>query len=231
MQLTKLVSLVLAGISAASAQSSSQAAPTGNSSATIYELLTAPNNALNVNKFTGLLASDSGYQSIIDVLNQPGNLTCFIPNNAIMTKLQFVYKAYCMRRGLEAGEYPPANFTISNLTAIDVVSYHCANESFQLNQLPATINVFHSLLNKTDVDLLGTGLPLLIENNATYSEFTNQTWLDANRDYLEFEVGNGESDTDVQYKDLEASNGWVNIIDSSMQSFLFKYLSLSNFCL
>ncbi|KAG1059373.1 hypothetical protein G6F42_028343 [Rhizopus arrhizus] len=76
------------------------------------------------------------------------------------------------------------------------------------------VNIAHSILNDTKVDLLGTGLPVLIENNATWNQFNNQTWLQSNGQYLEYEVGNGVDDADVRYHDLEASNGYVNVISS-----------------
>lgn len=212
MQLSKLLSLVVLGASAAAAQQQQQ--PTGNSSATIVELLTAPNNTLGVSKFVSLLQSDPGYQPAINLLSQPGNYTCFIPNDRVISKLLMVWKAYARAHNLNDTAYPPANLTIQNLTLADVVSYHVLNDKVQLANMSNYVNVAHSILNDTKVDLLGTGLPVLIENNATWNEFNNQTWLQENGQYLEYEVGNGVDDADVRYHDLEASNGYVNVISS-----------------
>ncbi|CAO3634506.1 unnamed protein product [Mucor fragilis] len=214
MQLSKLLSLVVLGASAAAAQQQQQ--PTGNSSATIVELLTAPNNTLGVSKFVSLLQSDPGYQPAINLLSQPGNYTCFIPNDRVISKLLMVWKAYARAHNLNDTAYPPANLTIQNLTLADVVSYHVLNDKVQLANMSNYVNVAHSILNDTKVDLLGTGLPVLIENNATWNEFNNQTWLQENGQYLEYEVGNGVDDADVRYHDLEASNGYVNVISSVM---------------
>ncbi|KAF1807473.1 FAS1 domain-containing protein [Mucor lusitanicus] len=213
MQLSKLLSLVVLGASAAVAQQQQQQ-PTGNSSATIVELLTAPNNTLGVSKFVSLLQSDPGYQPAINLLSQPGNYTCFVPNDRVISKLLMVWRAYARAHNLNATTYPPANLTIQNLTLADVVSYHVLNDKVQLANMSNYVNVAHSILNDSKVDLLGTGLPVLIENNATWNEFNNQTWLQANGQYLQYEVGNGNDNADVRYHDLEASNGYVNVISS-----------------
>lgn len=215
MQLGKLLSLVLLGASAAAAQQQQQDPPTGNSSATLVELLTAPNNTLGVSKFVDFIQSDSGYKPVVDLLSQPGNYTCFIPNNRVMNKLILLWRAYAESHNLNATGYPPANLTVQNLTLADVVSYHVLDDKVQLANMSNYVNVAHSILNKTDVDLLGTGLPVLIENNATWKQFNNQTWLQANSQYLEYEVGNGNDEADVRYHDLEASNGYANVITSS----------------
>ncbi|CEP09345.1 hypothetical protein [Parasitella parasitica] len=213
MQLSKLLSLVLLGVTTAAAQQQQQT-PTGNSSATIVELLTAPNNSLGVSKFVGLVQSDDGYKPVVDLLSQPGNYTCLVPNDRVMNKLLKVWKAYAKANGLNATSYPPANLTIENLTLADVVSYHVLNDKVQLANMSNYVNIAHSILNSSNVDHLGTGLPVLIENNATWGQFNNQTWLQSNGQYLEYEVGNGNDDADVVYKDLEASNGFVNVISS-----------------
>ncbi|CAO0789723.1 unnamed protein product [Mucor circinelloides] len=213
MQLSKLLSLVVLGASAAAAQQQ-QEQPTGNSSATIVELLTAPNNNLGVSKFVGFLQSDPAFQPAINLLSQPGNYTCFIPNDRVMNKVLMIWKAYAKSHNMDATTYPPANLTIQNLTLADVVSYHVLNDKVQLANMSNYVNIAHSILNDTKVDLLGTGLPVLIENNATWNQFNNQTWLQSNGQYLEYEVGNGVDDADVRYHDLEASNGYVNVISS-----------------
>ncbi|GAN09133.1 beta-Ig-H3/fasciclin [Mucor ambiguus] len=213
MQLSKLLSLVVLGAAAAVAQQQQQQ-PTGNSSATIVELLTAPNNTLGVSKFVSLLQSDPGYQPTINLLSQPGNYTCFVPNNRVISKMLMLWRAYARAHDLNATTYPPANLTIQNLTLADVVSYHVLNDKVQLANMSNYVNVAHSILNDTKVDLLGTGLPVLIENNATWSKFNNQTWLQSNGQYLQYEVGNGVDSADVRYHDLEASNGYVNVITS-----------------
>ncbi|KAI8645968.1 FAS1 domain-containing protein [Parasitella parasitica] len=219
MQLSKLLSLVLLGASAAAAQQQQPTGdgsdqPTGNSSATIIELLTSPNNFLGVSKFVDLVQSDDGYKPVVDLLSQPGNYTCLVPNDRVMNKLLKVWKAYSKAKGLNATTYPPANLTIENLTLADVVSYHVLNDKVQLANMSNYVNVAHSILNTSNADHLGTGLPVLIENNATWSQFNNQTWLQSYGQYLEYEVGNGNDDADVVYKDLEASNGYVNVISS-----------------
>lgn len=213
MQLSKLLSLVVLSASAAAAQQQ-QEQPTGNSSATIVELLTAPNNNLGVSKFVGFLQSDPAFQPAINLLSQPGNYTCFIPNDRVMNKVLMIWKAYAKSHNMDATTYPPANLTIQNLTLADVVSYHVLNDKVQLANMSNYVNIAHSILNDTKVDLLGTGLPVLIENNATWNQFNNQTWLQSNGQYLEYEVGNGVDDADVRYHDLEASNGYVNVISS-----------------
>jgi uncharacterized surface protein with fasciclin (FAS1) repeats len=213
MQLSKLLSLVLLGVSAVAAQEQQQT-PTGNKSATLVELLTAPNNTLGVSKFVDLIQSDSGYKPVVDLLSQPGNYTCFIPNNRIMNKILLLWGVYAKSHNLNATGYPPANLTIQNLTLADLVSYHVLDDKVKLANMSNYINVAHSILNKTDVDLLGTGLPVLIENNATWKQFNNQSWLKANSQYLQYEVGNGNDEADVRYHDLEASNGYANVITS-----------------
>lgn len=213
MQLGKLLSFVLLGASAAAAQQQQQT-PTGNSSATIVELLTDPNNTLGVSKFVDLIQSDSGYKPVVDLLSQPGNYTCFIPNNRVMSKVLWLWSAYATANDLNATGYPPANLTIQNLTLADIVSYHVLDDKVQLANTSNFVNIAHSILNKTDVDLLGTGLPVLIENNATWKQFSNERWLEANSQYLKYEVGNGNDEVDVRYHDLEASNGYVNVITS-----------------
>ncbi|KAI9483655.1 MAG: FAS1 domain-containing protein [Benjaminiella poitrasii] len=220
MQLTKLLSFVLLGAAAVSAQeqpaTTNETTSLGNSSATIAELITDPNNNLGIKRFASLLQSDSGYQPIIDLLgNQTANYTCFVPNDRVMTKIMYLYKAYANSQKLNVtGDYPPANFTISNVSISDIIYYHIVNESMQLSNLTSYVNIVHSMLNNETIDRLGTGLPILIENNATYHEFNNKTWLQTHGKYLEYEVGNGNDDGDVSFKDVEASNGYVNVIKS-----------------
>ncbi|KAI7905444.1 FAS1 domain-containing protein [Cokeromyces recurvatus] len=219
MQLKKLLSFILLGAATVSTQESSQQTtqtPTGNSSATIAELLTDPNNKLGIKKFAGLLQSDSGYQPIIDLLNnQTANYTCFIPSDRTMNKAMHIFKSYANANNLNiTNDYPPASFTISNITISDIIYYHIVNDSIQLSNLTSYTNIVYSMLNNDSINFLDTGLPILIENNASYDEFNDQAWMNNNSQYLEYEVGNGDDDGDVLYKDIEASNGYINIIDT-----------------
>lgn len=210
MQLGKY--LALAALTASMAASAQQ---TDASSGTLFDLLTAPNNTLGVSKFVGLVSSDTGYQPVIDLLKSDGNYTVFAPNDRILSRMVPVWKAYARAHHLNySGDYPPANFSFNNLTVLDIITYHVVGDKVRLADLTSNTNIVHSLLNKTDVDLLGTGLPILIESNATAAQLANQTWVGANGNYLEYEVGNGVDDADVKKKDLSASNGYLNVIDS-----------------
>lgn len=192
---------------------------TGNANSTIYELLTAPNNHLNTSKFVSLVTSDSGYKPIIDLLQQPGNLTAFVPNDKILTKILGVWKTYARTHKLNStGEYPPANMSFNNITISDLLSYHVVGERVNLTNLTdsnISLSVVHSLANQSNVAFFnGSGLPLLIENNATWEQFHNQTWMNANSSYLQYEIGNGLNETEVLIKDINATNGLLNVIAS-----------------
>lgn len=191
---------------------------TGQANGTIFDLLTAPNNTLNATKFVGLVKSDSGYQPIVNLLQNPGNLTAFVPNDKILTKVLGVWKAYARAHKINStGDYPPANMSYNNITIADLITYHVVGERVNLTNLTdsnVSVSVVNSVLNQSDVDHLGTGLPILIGNNATWVQFHNQTWMQANGSYLQYEVGNGLNESEVLIKDLNATNGLLNIISS-----------------
>lgn len=203
--------LALAALTASMAASAQEM----NNNGTLFDLLTAPNNTLGVSKFVGLVSSDTGYAPVVDLLKQPGNYTVFVPNDRFLSRMVPVWKAYSKIHHLNyTGDYPPANFSFNNLSLVDLITYHVVGDKFRLADLTSNIKIVNSLLNKTEVDMLGTGLPILIESNATTSQLANQTWVDAYGHYLEYEAGNGVHDSDVKHKDLSASNGYLNVIDS-----------------
>lgn len=210
MQLGKY--LALAALTASMAASAQQ---TDGSNGTLFDLMTAPNNTLGVSRFVDLVSSDPGYQPVIDLLKSDGNYTVFAPNDRFLRKMVPVWKAYARAHHLNAtSDYPPANFTVDNLTILDILTYHVVGEKVRLGGLTSNTDIVHSLLNKTGVDLLGTGLPILIESNASAAQLANQSWVGANGKYLEYQVGNGVDSADVKKKDLSASNGYLNVIDS-----------------
>ncbi|KAI8070632.1 FAS1 domain-containing protein [Gilbertella persicaria] len=214
MQLLKVISLTLLGVSFASAQNSS--APLGDNSKTLTQLLTTPNNNFGVDKFVALLTSDPGYAPIIQLLNSTdNNFTAFIPNDRAITRLSSMYKSYARKQNMTVhGDYPPANFSISNITAADIVTYHVANGSYQLSNFTWNANAIPSLLNNSELDPLGNGLPLLVTSNVTAERIANSSWFNYNRQYLKYQVGNGLKGANVRVKDVGASNGWANVIDS-----------------
>ncbi|GAA5803695.1 FAS1 domain-containing protein [Helicostylum pulchrum] len=216
MQIGKYLSLALLGATAVAAQTQNQTQTDNNS--TIYDLLSAPNNNLNASRFVGLVNSDPGYQPIVNLLKNPGNLTCFVPSDGVLNKVLMVWKAYAKQHKINVtGDYPPANMSYNNYTVSDLITYHIVGDRVNLTNLTEhniSVSVVHSVLNDSKVDHLGTGLPILIGNNASYAEFHNQTWMKANSSYLEYEVGNGHDDTDVDIKDVNATNGLINIISS-----------------
>lgn len=226
MQIGKYLSLVLLGATAVAAQAQNQTQTDNNS--TIYDLLSAPNNNLNASRFIGLVNSDKGYQPIVNLLKNPGNLTCFVPSDGVLNKVLMVWKAYAKQHKINmTGDYPPANMSYNNYTVSDLITYHIVGDRVNLTNLTEhniSTSVVHSILNNSKVDHLGTGLPILIGNNASYAEFHNQTWMQANGSYLEYEVGNGHDDTDVDIKDVNATNGLVNIISSGNYKFLLLLL-------
>lgn len=245
MQIGKYLTLALVSATAIAAQSNSSnstttqgrngtsSGTTGQANGTIYDLLTAPNNHLNTTKFVGLVNSDSGYKPIVDLLQKPGNLTAFIPNDKILTKILGVWKTYARVHKLNStGEYPPANMSFNNITISELLSYHVVGERVNLTNLTdsnVSLSVVHSLANQSNIAYFnGSGLPLLIENNATWAQFHNQTWMQANSSYLQYEVGNGVNDTEVLVKDLNATNGLLNIIASGKFSIDSVYTSQSN---
>lgn len=212
MQLSQLLSVVLIGVSAVTAQANN-----GTDNSTLFDLLTAPNNRLGASSFVSLLSSDPSYQPVIDTLKSPGNLTCFVPNNKAVAEAVKEYKVYAKKHGLNTSvTFPPANTTFGNLTVLDIIKYHCANGTFELTNLTDYVTLLNSTSNATNVDPTGNGLPLLITNNATWNQFNNETWLNASRPYLRFEVGNGDREAKVVRKDIKASNGYLNIIDEGI---------------
>lgn len=229
MQIAKYLTLVLAGATTIAAQfhsghgsatshKSNSTMHGRNTTASIYDLLAAPNNKLNATKFIGLVNSDAGYRPIVEILQKPGNLTAFVPNDKILSKILNVWKGYAKAHRMNSTTYPPANMTYNNLSVVDLLAYHIVGDRVNLTNLTdsnVSMAVAHSVLNQSDVDHLQTGLPILIENNATWEQIHNQTWMQANGSYIQYEVGNGVNNTDVLVKDLNATNGFLNIISSS----------------
>ncbi|KAG1053179.1 hypothetical protein G6F43_004730 [Rhizopus delemar] len=186
--------------------------------ATIFELLSSNTGTYNSSRFISLLNSDSGYQPIIQLLSEPAsNLTAFIPNDAVLNKVFTAFREYNQDQGTNTtSEYPPANWTYHNMSVLNLLQYHVVNESFLLTNLTTSnVSVVHSLLNDSTVNhFVNSSLPILIQANTTYENATNQTWLDINAKYLKFNVGNGVNSSTVVLKDLNATNGHFNIINS-----------------
>jgi uncharacterized surface protein with fasciclin (FAS1) repeats len=218
MQLGKY--LILAIVSATAAVSAQEA------NGTILDIVTAPNNTLGVSKFVGLLTSDPGYGPLVDTLKAPGNLTTFIPNDKSFSKFLTAWKAYAKAHHLnQTGEYPLANATYKNITVADLITYHVVGDRVNLTNLTdSNVNIVNSALNASGVAFFnGSGLPLVIKNNATYKEFHNQTWYKNHSQYLRYKVGNGVNFSTVQYKGINATNGLVNVINGG--KFLLIYYS------
>ncbi|KAG1138277.1 hypothetical protein G6F37_010759 [Rhizopus arrhizus] len=188
------------------------------SNATIFELLSSNTSTYNSSRFISLLNSDSGYQPIIQLLSEPtSNLTAFIPNDAVLNRVFNDFREYNQDQGINStSEYPPANWTYHNMSVLDLLQYHVVNESFLLTNLTTSnVSVVHSMLNNSAVNhFVNSSLPILIQANTTYENATNQTWLDINAKYLKFNVGNGVNSSTVLLKDLNATNGHFNIINS-----------------
>ena len=186
------------------------------SAQTIFDAATAPNNTLGVSQFVGLLSSDPAYKPVIDLLQQPGDYTVFVPNNRAIKKLAKAWKSYAQKNHVEgAGAYPPANWTVNGIELIDIISYHVANTRINLTEINnSNVAIAHSLLNKAGIDKTGNGLPLLITNDAPMAGLNNATWWTENFNDIDFEVGNGAEEADIKIKNLNTSNGNVNIIDS-----------------
>lgn len=220
MQIGKYLTFALLGATAVAAQAQNQ--PQTDDNSTIYELLTTPNNNLNTTRFVDLVKSDTGYDPIINLLSGPGNFTCFIPNDESIEKVLTVWKAYAKQHKLNmTGNYPPANMSINNYTVADLITYHVIGDRVNLTNLTdsnISVSVVHSALNNSKVDHLGTGLPILIQTNASYAQFYNKTWMEANGTHLQYEVGNGNEDADVLVKDRNATNGLLNVISSGKRS-------------
>ncbi|KAI8360794.1 FAS1 domain-containing protein [Blakeslea trispora] len=215
MQLTKLISAALFGASFTLAQDQTQQAPMGDNSKTITQLLTT-DNSLNVTGFLGLITSDPGYAPIIELLNSTdNNFTAFVPNNEAISRLSTLYKSDARRRGMDdSGDYPPANYTLNNMSVAELVTYHVANGSYQLTNFTWNSNPVPSLLTNTTVEPSGNGIPFLITSNATAEEIANSTWFNENRDNLTYRAGNGVQFARVIEKDIATSNGWINVIDN-----------------
>ncbi|OBZ87088.1 Periostin [Choanephora cucurbitarum] len=214
MHLLKFISIALFGVSFTLGQDNNQQAPQGDSSKTITQLLTS-DSSLNITGFLELITSDPGYAPIISLLNSTeSNFTAFIPNNKAVRALSILYKSDARRQGNDdSGDYPPANYTLLNMTAAELVTYHVANGSYELTNFTWNSYPVPSLLN-TPLDPSDNGLPILITNNATAEEITNSTWVEENQDDLIYRPGNGVNFARVLYKDIAASNGRVNIIDN-----------------
>ncbi|CAO3695623.1 hypothetical protein CU097_005609 [Rhizopus azygosporus] len=186
--------------------------------ATIFELLSTNNRTLHTARFINLLNSDDGYRPVIDLLsNSTANLTVFVPNDNTLNMVSRAYRSYNRAHNISStSEYPPANWSYHNVTVLDVLQYHIVNESFLLTNLTTgNVTVAFSMLSNSSINhYINSTLPLLIQPNATYENATNQTWLDTNAQYLRFRVGNGVNSSTVINKDLNATNGHVNIIQS-----------------
>ncbi|RCH94422.1 hypothetical protein CU097_010760 [Rhizopus azygosporus] len=186
--------------------------------ATIFELLSTNNRTLHTARFIDLLNSDAGYRPVIDLLsNSTANLTVFVPNDNTLNMISRAYRSYNQAHHINStSEYPPANWSYHNVTVLDVLQYHVVNESFLLTNLTTgNVTVAFSMLSNSSINhYINSTLPLLIQPNATYENATNQTWLDTNARYLRFHVGNGVNSSTVINKDLNATNGHINIIQS-----------------
>jgi hypothetical protein len=202
------------------------------SNATIFELLSSNTSTYNSSRFISLLNSDSGYQPIIQLLSEPtSNLTAFIPNDAVLNRVFTDFREHNQDQGINStSEYPPANWTYHNMSVLDLLQYHVVNESFLLTNLTTSnVSVVHSLLNNSAVNhFVNSSLPILIQANTTYENATNQTWLDINAKYLKFNVGNGVNSSTVLLKDLNATNGHFNIINSGKNDRQYIRLVFTN---
>ncbi|KAG1469675.1 hypothetical protein G6F56_003119 [Rhizopus delemar] len=219
MQIFKYLAIVLFGAFTVFAQDDGTSSDdTSSSNATIFELLSTNSSAYNSSDFVNLLNSDNGYQPIIQLLSEPtNNLTAFIPDDNVLSKIVTAYKKYNDDHHINTTtEYPPANWSYYNVSVLDVLQYHVVNESFLLTNLTTgNVSIAYSLLNNSNVNhLINSSLPILIQSNVTYENATNQTWLQDNADYLKFNVGNGVNFSTVALKDLNATNGHFNIIKS-----------------
>ncbi|KAI9271348.1 FAS1 domain-containing protein [Sporodiniella umbellata] len=217
---TALFCVVLVAAQDDSAPSTNGSADNGDTTvgSTIFEMLSTNGSAYNSSGFVNLLNSDTGYQSIIQILSEPtNNLTAFIPDDSVLTNIVNAYKKFNYDHHINTtSEYPPANWSYHNVSVLDVLYYHVVNESFLLTNLTTgNVSIAYSLLNNSDIDhLVNSSLPILIQSNATYENATNQTWVQENAEYLKFNVGNGVNFSTVALNDLNATNGHFNIIKS-----------------
>ncbi|KAG1145603.1 hypothetical protein G6F37_002078 [Rhizopus arrhizus] len=212
MQIIKYLIIALFGVFTVLAQGSN------GTNATIFELLTSKNATYKTSRFINLLNSDNGYQPIVQLLSErTRNLTVFVPDDAAFGKIFDDYRKYnSVHRIKTKREYPPANWTYHSLSILNILQYHMVNNSFLLTNLTkGNVSVVYSLLNDRTVNRLpNLSLPLLIQANTTFENATNQTWLAKNAKYLKFNVGNGVDSSTVVLRDLKATNGHFNIINS-----------------
>lgn len=207
MQLTKYLSLAIAAaVAAVSAQ---------EANGTIFDIVTAPNNTLGVDKFVALLSSDRGYAPIIDLLKGPGNFTTFIPNDKSLTKFVAAWKAYGKAHHWNVSSpYPAANLTMYNTTMVELIQYHVIPDRVNLTNITGNVDIENSALNASGVAFFnGSGLPLVIQNNGTAKDWNNQTSVQKNGQYLQYKIGNGNNFSVVTTKDVNATNGLVNVIN------------------
>ncbi|KAI8885660.1 FAS1 domain-containing protein, partial [Backusella circina FSU 941] len=217
MHLNGLIALLALGTAASAASTATNSTtgskgPASKSNGSLYGFISMLNNKYQTAQFNRLLKSDAGYQPIIDMLNNTGAMTVFIPNDKA---LQFFLDRQVP--DLQKGQYPPSTAMINNVSMLDIVKQHITTGRYATssNNYPAMVK--SSILTNSTIDHLGSGSPLLIDTNSTYSNFSDKSWRVANSKNIQWNVGNGWLSADVLQRDIPTNNGYLNVIDDVLQ--------------
>lgn len=96
----------------------------------------------------------------------------------------------------------------SQYSIMDLIRYHLLNNTYDLpNDFPDNVTVVNTILTNQTVDILGNGVPLLI------NKYGN--------DSLNYTIGNGMGEANVTTDAIRASNGVIYVINKGL--FLSKF--------
>jgi uncharacterized surface protein with fasciclin (FAS1) repeats len=221
--LIALLTFATAASASSTTPSTSRKAILNKGNGSLYGFISMPNNKYETAQFNRLLKSDPGYQPIIDLLNNTGALTAFIPNDKA---IQFFLDRQAP--DLQKGQYPPPTAIINNVTMLDVLKQHITTGRYATtsNNYPAMVK--SSILTNETIDHLGFGSPVLIDTNSTYTNFSDKNWRVQNAGNIQWNVGNGWLSADVVQRDVPTNNGYLNVIDGGkfilLTSILYVHL-------
>ncbi|KAG0170609.1 hypothetical protein DFQ28_002061 [Apophysomyces sp. BC1034] len=173
-------------------------------------------------EFVRLLNSSTELQPVLQLLNQTGNFTVFVPSDKFYKAFEEASHKNRTRSSDEGSSnnssnqttnatstVPPSPFPSSlleqNFTMVDLVRYHIVNSSFLLHELTNQTTINSTLSNNETTSKFPGGLPLLIQSNV--SDPSNATQVG-------FKVGNGRTSANVVLSDILASNGVLHVIDN-----------------